>query len=90
IENEYISEKIPEQFPTTIMLEIDLAGGSDDEIAEALRVSLPQWRKVKGVKPAPLDAVRFGYGAIKKLISYRIIPMLDLLAWSERKKVLLS
>lgn len=86
IENEYISEKIPEQFPTTIMLEIDLAGGSDDEIAEALRVSLPQWRKVKGVKPAPLDAVRFGYGAIKKLISYRIIPMLDLLAWSERKK----
>ncbi|EAS4321040.1 hypothetical protein D7A60_25630, partial [Salmonella enterica] len=68
----------------------DLAGGSDDEIAEALRVSLPQWRKVKGVKPAPLDAVRFGYGAIKKLISYRIIPMLDLLAWSERKKVLLS
>ncbi|WMY39608.1 DUF6387 family protein [Citrobacter freundii] len=90
IENEYISEIIPEQFPTTIMLEIDLAGGSDDEIAEALRVSLPQWRKVKGVKPAPLDAVRFGYGAIKKLISYRIIPMLDLLAWSERKKVLLS
>lgn len=90
IENEYISEKIPEQLPTTIMLEIDLAGGSDDEIAEALRVSLPQWRKVKGVKPAPLDAVRFGYGAIKKLISYRIIPMLDLLAWSERKKVLLS
>ena len=90
IENEYISEKIPEQFPTTIMLEIDLAAGSDDEIAEALRISLPQWRKVKGVKPAPLDAVRFGYGTIKKLMSYRIIPMLDLLAWSERKKVLLS
>ncbi|MGU2651308.1 DUF6387 family protein [Escherichia coli] len=89
-ENEYISEKIPEQFPTTIMLEIDLAAGSDDEIAEALRISLPQWRKVKGVKPAPLDAVRFGYGTIKKLMSYRIIPMLDLLAWSERKKVLLS
>lgn len=37
IENEYISEIIPEQFPTTIMLEIDLAGGSDDEIAEALQ-----------------------------------------------------
>ncbi|HDT1985646.1 TPA: hypothetical protein QHM89_005530, partial [Klebsiella pneumoniae subsp. pneumoniae] len=90
IENEYISEKIPEQFPTTIMLEIDLAAGSDDEIAEALRISLPQWRKVKGVKPAPLDAVRFGYGTIKKLMSYRIIPMLDLLAWSERKKVILS
>ncbi|WP_097410461.1 DUF6387 family protein [Escherichia coli] len=90
IENEYISEKIPEQFPTTIMLEIDLAAGSDDEIAEALRISLPQWRKVKGVKPAPLDAVRFGYGTIKKLMSYRIIPMLDLLAWSERKKVHLS
>ncbi|EDD2582245.1 hypothetical protein GA481_19625, partial [Salmonella enterica] len=90
IENEYISEKIPEQFPTTIMLEIDLAAGNDDEIAEALRISLPQWRKVKGVKPAPLDAVRFGYGTIKKLMSYRIIPMLDLLAWSERKKVLLS
>lgn len=90
IENEYISEKIPEQFLTTIMLEIDLAAGSDDEIAEALRISLPQWRKVKGVKPAPLDAVRFGYGTIKKLMSYRIIPMLDLLAWSERKKVHLS
>ena len=32
----------------------------------------------------PLESVRFGYGTIKKLISYRVIPMLDILVWGSR------
>jgi hypothetical protein len=77
---------MPDQFSRTVMFEIDLASGTDEEIAESLKAALPQWRKIKGIEPDPLESVRFGYGTIKKLISYRVIPMLDILVWAAVKK----
>ena len=78
---------MPDQFSRTVMFEIDLASGTDEEIAESLKTALPQWRKVKGIDENPLESVRFGYGTIKKLISYRVIPMLDILVWAAVKKL---
>ncbi|KDV91976.1 hypothetical protein AB28_3681 [Raoultella ornithinolytica 2-156-04_S1_C2] len=72
------------------MIEIDLASGTDEEIAESLKAALPQWRKIKGIDENPLESVRFGYGTIKKLISYRVIPMLDILVWAAVKKIRVS
>lgn len=34
--------------------------------------------------------LRFGYGTIKKLISYRVIPMLDILVWAAVRKIRVS
>lgn len=90
IEKAYISEIMPEKFPSTVMVEIDLAAGTDDEIAESLRFALPQWRKIKGIQPAPLNVGRFGLGTIKKIINYRLIPMIDIIAWATHRKVLVS
>ncbi|WP_426720785.1 DUF6387 family protein [Enterobacter cloacae complex sp. 301C7] len=73
------------------MFEIDLAEWyRRRKTAEPLKTALPQWRKVKGIDENPLESVRFGYGTIKKLISYRVIPMLDILVWAAVKKIRVS
>lgn len=90
LREESLSDIMPDQFSRTVMFEIDLASGTDEEIAESLKTALPQWRKVKGIDEDPLESVRFGYGTIKKLISYRVIPMLDILVWAAVKKIRVS
>ena len=90
VQEEALIESLPDQFEKTIMLEIDLSSGTDEEIAESLKAALPQWRKYMEIDENPLNSVRFGYGTIKKLINYRIIPMLDILVWAEIKKVRIS
>ncbi|EIQ5063054.1 hypothetical protein AB1057_002526 [Salmonella enterica] len=90
LREESLSDIMPDQFTRTVMFEIDLASGTDEEIAESLKAALPQWRKVKGIDENPLESVRFGYGTIKKLISYRVIPMLDILVWAAVKKIRVS
>lgn len=47
------------------MFEVDLASGTDEEIAESLKSVLPQWRKVRHMPSDPLESIRFGYGTIK-------------------------
>ena len=89
-EEKPVSESMPDQFPRTVMFEIDLASGTDEEIAESLKAALPQWRKIKGIEENPLESVRFGYETIKKLINYRVIPMLDILVWAAIKKIRVS
>lgn len=44
---------MPDQFPRTVMFEINLASGTDEEIAESLKAALPQWRKIKGIEENP-------------------------------------
>lgn len=85
-----VSEALPKLFRDTVMVEIDLANGTDEEIAESLKAALPQWRKVRGIEADTSDSIRFGYGAIKKIINYRLIPMIDILVWSTLHKVRVS
>lgn len=87
----YISDIFSESITKrTVMLEVDLASGTDEEIAESIKMALPQWRKIKAIEPDMSGAVRFGYGTIKKLINYRIIAMLDILMWSKHHSVRIS
>ncbi|EIP5726158.1 DUF6387 family protein [Escherichia coli] len=85
-----VSEVLPKLFRDTVMVEIDLVNGTDEEIAESLKAALPQWRKVRGIKADTSDSIRFGYGTIKKIINYRLIPMIDILVWSNLHKVRIS
>ncbi|MEI2683678.1 DUF6387 family protein [Erwinia aphidicola] len=87
----YISEIFNESMTkNTVMLEIDLASGTDEEIAESIKTALPQWRRIKGTEPDMSGVVRFGYGTVKKLINYRIMAMLDILMWAKIYKVRIS
>ena len=85
-----IGDGMPDLFDRTVMCEVDLASGTDEEIAESLKAALPQWRKVKHIAPAPPESVRFGYGTIRKIVNNRIIPMLDILVWAEEQGVRVS
>ncbi len=82
-----VSEALPKLFRDTVMVEIDLANGTDEEIAESLKAALPQWRKVRGIEADTSDSIRFGYGTIKKMIMIKTIPMIDILVWSTLHKV---
>jgi len=87
---DYVSTVMSVICEKTVLLEIDLASGTDDEIAESIRTALPQWRKVIGVEEMPSGTVRFGYGTIKKIITYRLIAMLDVLLWAKMNDLRLS
>ncbi|MBN3055185.1 DUF6387 family protein [Pectobacterium brasiliense] len=85
-----IAETMPVLFQHSVMIEIDLTAGTDEEIAESLKALLPQWRKIRGIEPEPSDSVRFGYGTIKKIINYRLLPILDILIWAKRNDIRVS
>jgi len=87
---DYVSTVMSAICENTVLLEIDLASGADDEIAESIRAALPQWRKVIGVEEKLSGMVRFGYGTIKKIITYRLIAMLDVLLWAKMNDLRLS
>lgn len=86
----YVSTVMSSICEKTILLEIDLASGNDDEIAESIKSALPQWRQVKGIQADDSGAVRFGYGTIKKIITYRLIAMLDILLYAKIYDIRLS
>lgn len=86
----YVSTVMSAICEKTVLLEIDLASGTDDEIAESIKTALLQWRSVKGIKADESGAVRFGYGTIKKIITYRLIAMLDVLLWANMNELRLS
>lgn len=87
---DFVSEVMSPLCEKTVLLEIDLGSGTDDEITESIKAALPQWRKIKGVDAGQSGAVRFGYGTIKKLMSYRIVAMLDILMWAKIHKIRIS
>lgn len=86
----YVSQLLSPLCEKTVLLEIDLGSGTDDEIAESIKAALPQWRSVKGVEVNETGIVRFGYGTIKKIINYRLVAMLDILLWAKRKELRIS
>ncbi len=53
---DYVSTVMTAICEKTVLLEIDLASGTDDEIAESIRAALPQWRKVLGVEEKSCQA----------------------------------
>ncbi len=63
---------------------IDLDGSTDTEILEELRTLLPMWRKQLNLaEPAKNECGVVGPSTIKRIIEYRVIPMLDLMIWAK-------
>ncbi|MCL6398362.1 DUF6387 family protein [Pectobacterium odoriferum] len=85
-----VAEAMPVLCEYRVMIEIDLTNGSDEEIAESLKAMLPKWRKIRKIEPESLDTIRFGHSTIKKIIDYRLIPLLDILTWAKHHDIRVS
>ncbi|ELY3289573.1 hypothetical protein SMW60_004901, partial [Escherichia albertii] len=85
-ESEFLSEYLKETSLNNlsrITVDIHLEEASTEEIIEHLKVLIPQWkRQLKMTSPAPRE-YRFGKSTFRKIIEYRLIPMMDLIFWGE-------
>lgn len=75
-------EMLNPDHPLYLWLNIRLL--TDDEVVEHVKRMLPQWRKEYGITEPEIGSFRFGLSTIKKVITFRIIPMLDLMLWVKR------
>ncbi|MFI8028693.1 DUF6387 family protein [Serratia marcescens] len=79
-----VSNNLDEGNRTSVCLEIDLSDSTDEELVYSFMHLLTKWRKELNVKEPSIDNLRFGVGTIKKLIEYRIIPLLDIIYWEKQ------
>ncbi|EFA4612342.1 DUF6387 family protein [Escherichia albertii] len=71
--------------PNSILVSIDLDDATDDEIITSLTHLLPLWRKeLKVPEREHVAQKRIGLKTLQKLISNRVIPIVDLLIWGEK------
>jgi hypothetical protein len=73
-----------------LYLELNIRMLSDEEVIEHMKRMLPEWRRTHNIREPQTGSFRFGLGTIKKLINFRIIPMLDLMFWSKRNNAKIS
>lgn len=71
-------------------VKFDLSDSSDEEIIESMKAILPRWRKLYRMKDDKIGSFRFGISTIRKLIDYRIIPLLDLMFWEKMADINLT
>lgn len=84
-QSEFLSEYLKTSLKnlSRITVDIHLEEASTEEIIEHLKVLLPQWkRQLKMTSPAPRE-YRFGKSTFRKIIEYRLIPMMDLIFWEK-------
>lgn len=73
-------------FSSSVLTSIDLDGATDDEIITNLAILLPLWRKQLDLpEQEHIAQKRIGVRTIQKLVSNRVIPILDLLLWGQVK-----
>lgn len=81
-------ERLNDDHPLYLWLNIKRL--TDDEVIEHIKIMLPQWRKEYGITEPEIGLFRFGLSTIKKVISLRTIPMLDLMLWANHRGVKIS
>lgn len=65
---------------------IDLHSYTDKEILQSLSDILPVLRNRKGIpEPTKSEAGTVGPSAIRRIIDYKVIPMLDLMLWAKKE-----
>lgn len=79
-----VSSNVPDYLNHRLLLDLWLEEATDDEILSSIRKLLPTWRERLSVpEPDILPKRRIGLKTIQKLVSNRILPMLDILLWGE-------
>lgn len=70
-----------------MLVQINLAETSSEEIINHLKVMVPEWKKQLNAPTPPVKNFRFGVSTIRKILDYNIIPMMDLLFWAQGEGV---
>ncbi|UPT56441.1 DUF6387 family protein [Dickeya zeae] len=86
VSSEYISEYLIQvglNPSHKMLIEIDLEEASSDDLAEHLKVLITEWQKhLKTPKP-PNRIFRFGHKTFQRILDYKVIPLMDLIAWEQ-------
>lgn len=83
-QSEYLSQYMKEagvKSLSSITVDIFLQEASTEDIIEHLKVLIPQWKKQLKMKDPTAREYRFGKSTFRKIIEYRLIPMMDLIFW---------
>ncbi|MEB5738605.1 DUF6387 family protein [Klebsiella aerogenes] len=79
-----VTGNLEDCFSSSVLTSIDLDGATDDEIISNLAILLPLWRKQLGLpEQEHVAQKRIGIRTIQKLVSNRVLPILDLLLWGQ-------
>lgn len=65
------------------LIMIDLKNYSDEEILLSTKELLPKIRKELNIYPPKIKSEQFSDKIIKKMIDYRVLPIIDLCAWAK-------
>lgn len=64
-----------------LIIGCNIATYSDEEILKSMEKFLPIWRESLKVKEPKMPKVNIGIQSLKKIVSYRTLPMIDILLW---------
>ncbi|PDO86702.1 DUF6387 family protein [Kosakonia pseudosacchari] len=70
-----------EYFEDEIVINVNLASFTDDELISEFKELLREWREELDIEEPEPNKQRVGISTIKKIISYRVFPFLDLMLW---------
>ncbi|MCL6354382.1 hypothetical protein EXT68_02485 [Pectobacterium parmentieri] len=70
-----------------MLVQINLAETSSEEIINHLKVMVPEWKKQLQAPEPPARDFRFGVSNLKKILDYNIIPIMDLLFWAQGEDI---
>ena len=70
-----------------MLVQINLAETSPEEIINHLKVMVPEWKQQLQAPEPPARDFRFGVSNLKKILDYNIIPIMDLLYWAQDEEV---
>lgn len=70
-----------------MLVQINLAETSSEEIINHLKVMVPEWKEQLQAPEPPARDFRFGVSNLKKILDYNIIPIMDLLFWAQDEEV---
>ncbi|MEN0583414.1 MULTISPECIES: DUF6387 family protein [unclassified Kosakonia] len=80
-----VSGNLDDCFAHSVLLSVNLDDATDEEIIASIKKLLPLWRKqLELPEHAHVAQKRIGLKTLQKLMSNRVIPILDLLIWEKR------
>ena len=69
------------EFEDEVVIKVNLASYTDDELLAEFKVLLKDWRCVLDIEEPLASKTRVGNSTIKKIITYKVFPFLDLMLW---------
>ncbi|HGI5214452.1 TPA: DUF6387 family protein [Providencia alcalifaciens] len=78
-----------ESFGGEIVIKCNLEEYSDDELVTEFKELIKYWRAEAGIEEPDRANNRIGLSTLKKLITYKVVPFIDLLVWemANNKKI---